>query len=298
MTDRPKNRASRRAASATAAYLAKLGIEPIRETSAFLITPEIAAALLKHNRNVRPLRAGHVEKLSRDMGRGDFPFTGAPILVDRHGNVLDGQHRLTACVQCDVGFMALVVQITDVAAALLCVDADHAARKATVATRDIPFEDAALATGIATKLFKAENFGLGAMVRGTTENTPSRHELNRIATENQAEIAASLEPASSVSALIPPRLAGAIWILTNRLSPERAERFFLAFATGANLRADSPLRQARERLIALQMQKLQGQRLASTCLVLVVKAWNKWLSGSTQAIRVELAKPVPEFRKP
>lgn len=61
-----------------------------------LITPEIAKAYLQHNRVNRALRSRAVEELMRDMKAGAFKLTHQGIAFDKDGNLVDGQHRLTA----------------------------------------------------------------------------------------------------------------------------------------------------------------------------------------------------------
>lgn len=60
------------------------------------ITPEIAKEYLKHNRVNRVLRSRAVEELMRDMKAGVFRLTHQGIAFDKDGNLVDGQHRLTA----------------------------------------------------------------------------------------------------------------------------------------------------------------------------------------------------------
>ncbi len=64
-----------------------------------LITPAQAGNWLKYNNpNNRPISKHVAERYCRDMNRGAFPTTHAPIAFDWNGNIGNGQHRLTAIV--------------------------------------------------------------------------------------------------------------------------------------------------------------------------------------------------------
>lgn len=74
------------------------------------ITPAIAAKLLTTNYGNRNLREGFVERLARDMAAGHFSLTGEAIKVAEDGTLIDGQHRLQACILADVTIETLVVR--------------------------------------------------------------------------------------------------------------------------------------------------------------------------------------------
>ena len=76
------------------------------------ITPEAAAKILQeHNRpeGNRKISVTQLRLLSHSMEAGDYILTGETIIFDQHGNVINGQHRLTACVDSGNAIPALVV---------------------------------------------------------------------------------------------------------------------------------------------------------------------------------------------
>lgn len=73
-----------------------------------MITPEIARAYLERNTHNRRLAHKQVDLLARDMKSGAWRLTGDMIRFDRNNNLIDGQHRLEACVKADVPFQSLV----------------------------------------------------------------------------------------------------------------------------------------------------------------------------------------------
>lgn len=105
-------------ASATAARKPTLDqqIEKLREVQAsgegrvLRITPELAAHILactgNHNRRLDRKKA---RKWGRLMGRGKWGLTGEALKFDPDGGLLDGQHRLTGCIEENVPFDTYVV---------------------------------------------------------------------------------------------------------------------------------------------------------------------------------------------
>lgn len=63
------------------------------------ITPELAKEYLKGNTNNRSLRAHHVANIARDIVSGNWRLNGDAIRFNCDGQLLDGQHRLSAIVR-------------------------------------------------------------------------------------------------------------------------------------------------------------------------------------------------------
>ncbi len=79
------------------------------------ITPEIAEKYLDLNyESNRPLKQVSVNQLARDMSEGNFILNpSAPIIFTEKGKLIDGQHRLWACVQSGCSFKSFVVRGAD-----------------------------------------------------------------------------------------------------------------------------------------------------------------------------------------
>jgi hypothetical protein len=74
-----------------------------------IITPEKATDLYQRNFKNRPLRQHVVDKYARDMAADNWHFTGDALQFDKDGNLLNGQHRLAACMKSGVPFKTVVV---------------------------------------------------------------------------------------------------------------------------------------------------------------------------------------------
>ena len=75
------------------------------------MTPQLAKELLKRNvanRNVKPM----MKRLAEMMTKGQWLENGESIIVDSNGVLVDGQHRLLACIEAKHSFDCVLV--TDV----------------------------------------------------------------------------------------------------------------------------------------------------------------------------------------
>ena len=77
-----------------------------------VITPAIAAHMLKSNCINRPIRKLHVKNLADIMARGEFHTTHQGLAFDTDGNLLDGQHRLMAIALQAPGFKIIMAVTT------------------------------------------------------------------------------------------------------------------------------------------------------------------------------------------
>ncbi len=84
--------------------------EKLAEPKVELITPERARHLLEeHNSNNRNISDAHVAKLARDMREGRWKLNYESIKIGAGGRLIDGQHRLWACLTAQVPFLTLIV---------------------------------------------------------------------------------------------------------------------------------------------------------------------------------------------
>jgi hypothetical protein len=78
------------------------------------LTPADAKALLGRNgKYQRTVNASRAKRIGDAMATGTFKLTGQTIVIDRDGNLLDGQHRLTGQCLANVDFTYLVVEGED-----------------------------------------------------------------------------------------------------------------------------------------------------------------------------------------
>lgn len=85
------------------------GPDEIR-TEVVEVTPRTAAEWLTLNRRNRRARTLLVSKYAADMAAGQWRMAGEPIKFDTSGNLLDGQHRLSAVMLSGATVTMLVVR--------------------------------------------------------------------------------------------------------------------------------------------------------------------------------------------
>lgn len=74
------------------------------------ITPKKAASYLGTIKTQRPLSKYWVEELAQKMKCGKWKYTGDSIKFDVNGNLIDGQHRLSACMAAGVPFLTEITR--------------------------------------------------------------------------------------------------------------------------------------------------------------------------------------------
>ena len=72
------------------------------------ITPEQAASYLENNAKHRPIKQKKVDAYVSEMVNGQWQLNGKSIIFDSNGRLMNGQHRLSACVQSGVTLRILV----------------------------------------------------------------------------------------------------------------------------------------------------------------------------------------------
>jgi hypothetical protein len=73
------------------------------------ITPKKAGEMLANNTHNRSVNVRAVERLVATIVANEWQFNAQPIQVAQDGTLLDGQHRLLACVRANIPIEALVV---------------------------------------------------------------------------------------------------------------------------------------------------------------------------------------------
>lgn len=74
------------------------------------ITPELARKWLENNCVNRTVTHARVEMYARDMTAGKWLLNGEPIVFNKDGKLVNGQHRLTAIIKCGLTIKMLVIK--------------------------------------------------------------------------------------------------------------------------------------------------------------------------------------------
>lgn len=231
------------------------------------ITPAIAEKMLGKNVRNRHVSARVVEKYRRAMTAREWTITGEAIKFAANGDLLDGQHRLAAVIECGLTIPMLVVKGLPSSAQ----DVMDTGRARTVGDQlgIGGFPDAALLAAVARAviLYRADE-----MAARRTVTTPEVREL----VEGNTLIAFATARARPISKAcdLRPAVAGACVYLLMQVDDVKAAEFFDRMIDGANLPAGSPILALRARLRALRDERTT---LPMDALIsLVFRTWNAW----------------------
>lgn len=81
---------------------------PVKNSALWRITPWMAKIMLEWNDRNRPISEAKVRKYAATMAAGRWRYTGQTISFSKT-RILDGQHRLLACIKSSTPFDAMVV---------------------------------------------------------------------------------------------------------------------------------------------------------------------------------------------
>lgn len=258
------------------------------------ITPEVAKKMLDantHNRDLKPEKQP-LEKAIRD---GEWELNGSTIVFSDAGVLLDGQHRLSACVKTDTPIVCLVVRgIRQNAQMTMDVG-----KKRTLAEhlKLLGYADYNTIAAIGEALCRSDEYGIESALHSASGYEHTLQHSLRWITGNYED---RVRPVTSLSRAVQKRYKGVsaktAALILDQLAqksadPEDVEGFFdellerkvpsvQVFLLVKQLRANAESR--------------KGHMPQRTIAALVIKTWNAWIQGvdmKTLRFRQGGAKP-------
>lgn len=243
------------------------------------ISPQMAAEWLKYNDHNRPVKDTVVKRYAELMKNGRWQLNGESIIVSDTGKLLDGQHRLLACVQSGATFESVVVQgVPEDAFGTL----DQGLIRSHADLFSITGEEYPKAIAACA----------GVLIRYQTKNWHSSN-FARVSFVEKKEVVdrnpglrfcAQKAHNSKASSFVPSSVLGAAFYLFWSIDQDDACEFLSRLADGAGLSSGNPILAVRERIISSRSKniRLSPQEL----LALLIKAWNKYRTNEpTKIIR-------------
>ena len=268
------------------------------------ITPERAAEYLRVNVNNRKIRPLRVKTIASDIAAGKWQWNGQPIIFDTEGLLIDGQHRLTACVQ---------------AGKPIVTDVRRNVPRSCMSTIDIgtPRTTADLLIGKgrtsanerASTIKKLLAFRAGVQLHDSVMNQQIHRDD---VSEFDDRVGDSLDPHIAWGSQVNARIGGtrAVWAMfsyevTSRFGDD-AEPFLVGVRDGELLAKGDARLALRTLFIKLQPKK-PAERTAQIQILAICDAWNLWASNKqTSTLRVrqahdrqyrELISPTPQAKE-
>jgi hypothetical protein len=251
------------------------------------ITPEMATAWLERNTTNRHLDQPTVDRYARDMTHGRWHLTGDSVKFGFSGVLIDGQHRLWACVLAGVPFTSIVVRgITNEAEVRDVIDTG---KKRTLGNAlQIHGEpDANNLAALISMAWRYDNFRLAGPY--------PTHEEGLAYLDDHPDIRQSVLFGRRMQKAVKasPAACGTAHFLGARIDHEAADTFWAAAATGEGLDAGSPVLAFRHWTI--QMASRREKPRPDTTLMYALKAMNLDRAGKkVRLLQVKDIEGVPE----
>lgn len=249
------------------------GIDPGR--GPVFVTPVIAAMWLATQVSNRHLRVGWVKHLAGEMSRGEWLLNGATIVFDEMHRLLDGQHRLQACVESQKGFWSYVIVGVAEAARLT---QDLGSRRSIA-------DNIALADGEkVSNSDVAATTTLWRYLMGQPQERklmPSIQQVREVRAEHPAlrESLAFVAARKAIKRAAPPSVSAFVHYGVGQVDSEARSEFFAGLEDGAGLLTGSPVLLLRNRLADNRAAK--AKLPAHEIQAIYIKAWNAFRRGES-----------------
>lgn len=236
------------------------------------INPEDALILLASQRRNRNISGSYVRQLAGEMNNDRWRLTGEPIKIDEDNCLVDGQHRLQACVLANKGFETVV------ATGVLADNQDMMdlgkKRTAANALQMHGMTDANNFAAAARLImdYKSGRLERGKGYSGQTNSAVVQFAMNNIELENALSQARIFKN----SPLLQKSVATAAYYIFMEKDPGDTNAFMKSLAEGTGLETGNPILALRERLTVNQMQmKRKGAYIpAHMKLMMLIYVWN------------------------
>lgn len=229
------------------------------------ITPALAEEWLGRKGKQRAIFSKTVADYARAMSEGRWRLNGEAIQISRDGQLLNGQHRMRACIAAGVSFQSLVVTGLD-PDVFDTIDGGRKRRGSDVLAIEGYTNTAALAGAV--RCLVAYRSGAWSM-----SNIRVASDELRLFCAAEPGLENSVRVASVAKKILAPSPAGALHYMFSQKDSDAANAFFRDLAEGSGLAPTDPVWVLRERLIRerLQKAKLDKEDIFLMCL----KAWNQ-----------------------
>ncbi len=240
-----------------------------------LVDPALARTWMESNAVAsvnRALKEAKVNAYARSMAAGNWLFNGESIKFAKDGRLLDGQHRLAACILADRPFRAFVIYGLD-ENTLLTIDTGSNRSSSDVLkiteTCDVNHKNIAAAL---TYLYKHR---IGNIYHHGISVSPQ--EVVEMHKENPG-ISDSFRAVAGSRHLLSSAMATFLHYAFSEIDDETADLFFEKLADGADLEAGNPILLLRNRLMRNRAEKTNLHR--NEVMALTIKAWSVWRTGA------------------
>jgi hypothetical protein len=249
------------------------------------ITPSMAKEMLTHNVSNRSLVDRRVQQYCEAMHREEWLFEGTPIAFDSNGNLIQGQHRLYACIRANRPFVAMVIRGNDPRAFGVTDTGKPRTGGDALQHEGVPEGNMIAA---ASRLIL--NFDDGNRHMNSTYTHP---QITAFVAKHYETLKLSVPMARKTMPFIPGGTGAALHFILARIDRDMADAFFESLSTGESLRKTNPILTLRNRLTL----RGPGALPRPYIFAIVIKAWNahrlghpihllKWLDDESMPVPI------------
>lgn len=252
------------------------------------VTPQMAKKWLVQNTSNRPISASTLNGMIRDLQNGKFDYNGESIKIATDGRIIDGQHRLEACVQSGISFRTVVVfglpfEVQG------SIDVGNPRKY----SHQLALRGVANAETVASIVRRIALWNSNVYFsRGGRRAKPTRPELDALLNQFSVQIekAAQFAEAHAKGVGVAKSIIGLTHFIFSRHSIEDADDFLTKVSTGENMEYDHPAMALRRRIVNEKEKVGVGHRIneesMTACFII---AWNAYRKGNRIA-RVQLPR--------
>jgi len=234
------------------------------------ITPDEAREILEQagGYNFRGLRAHHARQLAHEMKAGNWRVNGEAIKFDEKGVLIDGQHRLKACVLSGVPLVTWAIYGVP-----RDVEMDMGVRRATHDLLKASGETDSRTLGSSLAALLMIESGMASIGKGSVSYS---HQV-LACLERHPGIREFVSRRDGFNIFDRPTMFPALWYCFASTDADKAEVFMLQLRDGVNVQQGSAVLMLRNLLLKMRLSKRKLDQ--QTALGVCIKAWNLNLQG-------------------
>lgn len=254
-----------------------------------------ASKYLEHNNNNRHINARTVDRYAKQMVAGEWQINGEPIMFSSKGNLLNGQHRLSAIVAANKS---------------IAIPVFRGVAEDVIKTIDTG-KPRSLADHLKIHGYSADS-GLGLTVIAATIRIVFDFDTDGLFTQRRVKITPTeaikyldLHPDIFESAKflvdhrtkspVPISILVALHYLFRKIDCVEADEFIEKFFTGEDQAKGSPILALRAKLDFSAHERRQGNAKRREDVGLIVKAWHAYIDGKDVQMGNLLYKPTSDI---
>jgi len=242
------------------------------------ITPKKALKYLEANTHNRRVRNKTVQFYARQIREGDWDLTGEPIIFSDEGVLLNGQHRLHACIEANTAFKTFVVRgASD--SSFAKIDQNVPRQAADIVGREGYAQSSRKAAAARVVLAMLDNEDKPPGERPALNTKRAHAEILEFVEANDdllAEGCSLTIKDDGLSICRPPGVFVGLYTVFALKNRKRAREFFEQLVSGEILERDDASSRLRTVLIS-SMSQPNVKRKKQWIMAVTIKAWNLFL---------------------